>query len=193
MRVKQHPYLQDRYLFLRFCYGRKINYLMRTIPPQLLNSFASSFDDIRSDILSSILNITPLSNQTWIQSRLNIKDSGLGLGFLSEILLSAYSASLVVAYPLLQNLFPSTNLLDLFIFQPLFAILPLLDPHIPNITIYQLLEMPAITLDSLQGVLSDHLLSSTIAAFHTPNNDNVITILFSTWISSCRMNSVVLG
>jgi hypothetical protein len=184
VQVKNFPYIQDRYFLLRFCFGRKINHLMRTIPPYAISTFASAFDDIRKDLLSSIVNnVTPISDQTWMQCRINIKDSGLGLEFLTEILPFAYSASMIVTYPLLQRLFPSTNLFQLPAFQPLFAILPLLDVYIPNITIQQLLDMPFIVLDSLQGVLSTHLLRPTIEAFHHPNRDD---ILFSTWISSCR-------
>ena len=173
----------DTFFFDSVLVGKN-NFLMRTIPPYAISTFASAFDDIRKDLLSSIVNnVTPISDQTWMQCRINIKDSGLGLEFLTEILPFAYSASMIVTYPLLQRLFPSTNLFQLPAFQPLFAILPLLDVYIPNITIQQLLDMPFIVLDSLQGVLSTHLLRPTIEAFHHPNRDD---ILFSTWISSCR-------
>ena len=58
-----------------------------------------------------------------------------------------------------------------------------MDPHIPNIAIDQLLHFPTLNQDSLQSLLTDHLLKSSIDAFHRPNEDN---LLFSTWISSCR-------
>jgi hypothetical protein len=92
---------------------------------------------------------------------------------------------MIVRYPLLQRLFPSTNLFQLPAFQPLFAILPLLDVYILNIIIRQLLDMPSIVLDSLQGVLSTYLLRPTIEALHHPNRDY---LLFSALISSCRNN-----
>jgi hypothetical protein len=44
--------------------------------------------------------------------------------------------------------------------------------------------MPAITHDSLQGVLTDHLLRTIIDTLqHQPNVDD---IQFSTWLSSCQ-------
>jgi hypothetical protein len=43
--------------------------------------------------------------------------------------------------------------------------------------------MPTITHESLQGVLTDHLLRTTVDTLHRPNIDD---IQFSTWISSCR-------
>ena len=181
--LKQYNYIQDRYLLLRFCFSRKLTYLMRTTPPHLLHPFAISFDTMRREILCSVVNLPSVSDQTWFQSRLNVKDSGLGLGFLSEILLSAYSASIIVTSPLLQQLFPSSNILELPISSPLFSILPLLDPHIPDITVEQLLHFPTLNQDSLQSVLTEHLLKSSIDAFHRPNEEN---ILFSSWISSCR-------
>jgi hypothetical protein len=182
-KVKAYPYLQDRYLFLRFCFGRKINYLMRTIPSKLLSRFVSSFDEIRKDIFSSIVNIPTILHKTWVQCRVNIKDSGLGLGFLTEIIPAAYTASMIISLPMLQGMFSSIDLLSTPILQPLYDILPLLEPHIPNVTVQQLLDMPAITHESLQGVLTDHLLKTTIDTLHQPNIDD---IQFSTWISSCR-------
>jgi hypothetical protein len=181
--LKKCNYIQDKYLLLRFCFSRKLTYLMRTTPPHLLHQLTTSFDSMRKEILCSILNLPSLSDQTWFQSRLNVKDSGLGLGFLSEILFSAYSASLIVAFPLLQQLFPSSDILKLPISSPLFGILPLLDPHIPNITIDQLLQFPTLNQDSLQSILTEHILKSSTDAFHCPDEGN---ILFSSWISSCR-------
>ena len=47
--------IQQRYLFLRWCYGSKINHILRTTYPSLTQDLATSFDNSKKKVLCSLL------------------------------------------------------------------------------------------------------------------------------------------
>jgi len=61
----EYPDLQQRFHLLRWCFSEKINYLLRTIPPELTEELASNFNLIKKRIICSIL------DQLQMQSNLN--------------------------------------------------------------------------------------------------------------------------
>ncbi len=104
-------------LLFRYCFVTKINFLQRTIEPSLLKDFISSFEQIKIQFLStSILQIdqSELSESAILQSKLHIKDGGLGLFNSSDITDAAYSASFICCLEEVSKLFPqvTSNLND---------------------------------------------------------------------------------
>jgi len=90
--IKAFPDPQVQNLMLRWCYAQKVNYLQRSIPPDLLIEFLDGFNALKRDILDSILQ-TKIDDSTWMQSCLAISDGGLGLQIVQNVSHAAYIAS----------------------------------------------------------------------------------------------------
>jgi len=78
----EHRNIQERYIFLRYCFSQKINHLLRTTDLSLTEAFSEEFDFLQKIILCSLLgqyNPQSLPEWAWNQSCLPTKDGGLGL------------------------------------------------------------------------------------------------------------------
>ena len=90
--------LQQRYIFSRYCFGQKINHILRTTDLRLTEDFARKFDMIKKKILCSLIrqyDSDSLPESTWIQSALPTSTGGLGLDDSSRIRFSAFLGSVV--------------------------------------------------------------------------------------------------
>jgi len=94
----EYPDLQERFHLFRWCFSEKINYLLRTIPPELTEELASNFNLIKKRIICSIIDqFTPetLPEWLWVQCRLSINDGGLGLKDSVSVAYSAFAGSFI--------------------------------------------------------------------------------------------------
>ena len=110
----EYPDLQQRFHLLRWCFSEKINYLLRTIPPELTEELASNFNLIKKRIICSILDqFTPetLPEWLWVQCSLSVNDGGLGLKDSVSVAYSAFAGSFIDCLPTCEEVCP--NLLEL--------------------------------------------------------------------------------
>jgi len=73
---------QQCLLFLRYCLGEKINHILRTTYPYLVEELAGRFDAAKKKVLCFILdqfNADNLPASVWTQACFTINDGGLGL------------------------------------------------------------------------------------------------------------------
>jgi hypothetical protein len=86
---------QIRNLTLRFSFSTKIIYLLRTIPPDVIEPFVVGFENLEKKILCSLLDIEPndLTDFSWRLSKISIKQGGLGLGDKLKMRFSAFHTS----------------------------------------------------------------------------------------------------
>ena len=68
----------------------KINHLLRTCPPDLLQDALVNFDDQFQSVVAEILRVPCLSDDQWDQASLPVKLSGLGVNQTKVIASSAY-------------------------------------------------------------------------------------------------------
>ena len=104
--IKNFPDTQVQNLMLRWCFAQKVNYLQRSIPPELLTEFIGAFDNQKRDILDSILH-SKSDDTTWLLSCLNICDAGLGLQLVKNVSPAAYVASVFECSSTLKNICPT--------------------------------------------------------------------------------------
>ena len=110
----EYPDLQERFHLFRWCFSEKINYLLRTIPPELTEELASNFNLIKKRIICSIIDqFTPetLPEWLWVQCRLSINDGGLGLKDSVSVAYSAFVGSFIDCLPTCEEV--CLNLLEL--------------------------------------------------------------------------------
>jgi len=104
------PDPQIRNLMFRWCFTQKINYLQRTISPDILADFVSQFELQKKDILCSLLKHKytrdSLPDDIWQRARLHINDGGLGYRFAEDVTWSAYAASVFECSSLLDKIYP---------------------------------------------------------------------------------------
>lgn len=87
-----------RYIFTRYCFGQKINHILRTTDLHLTEDFALKFDRIKKKILCSLLgqfDPNSIPDWTWIQSCIPSTCGGLGLDESSTIRFAAFLGSVV--------------------------------------------------------------------------------------------------
>ena len=73
---------QQCYIFLRFCFGEKINHILRTTYPHLVEELARRFDHAKKKVLCFILDQFDAENipdWLWSQACFTINDGGLSL------------------------------------------------------------------------------------------------------------------
>ncbi len=90
--------LQQRYIFSRYCFGQKINHILRTTDLRLTEDFGRKFDIIKKKLLCSLIgqfNSDSIPESTWIQSSLPTSTGGLGLDDSSRIRFAAFLGSVV--------------------------------------------------------------------------------------------------
>ena len=71
---------QVEFALFRGCLAyNKINHLLRTCPPDLLQDALVKFDDQFQSVVAEILRVPCLSDDQWDQASLPVKLSGLGV------------------------------------------------------------------------------------------------------------------
>ena len=71
----------------------KINHLLRTCPPDLLQEALVQFDDHFHNLVAEILRVPCLTEEQWDQASLPVKFAGLGVNQTKVIAASAYVGS----------------------------------------------------------------------------------------------------
>jgi len=69
------PNKQIIHQLLRQSFSCMVNHLQRTIPFELLSSFIKNYDDLKREILQSIVG-SEISSSTWTQACFDLKDGG---------------------------------------------------------------------------------------------------------------------
>ena len=82
----------------------KINHLLRTCPPDLLQDAFVKFDDQFQSVVAEILHVPCLSDDQWDQASLPVKLSGLGVNQTKVIASSAYIGSCALTKDLVAAL-----------------------------------------------------------------------------------------
>ena len=82
----------------------KINHLLRTCPPDLLQDALEKFDDHFQNIVAEILRVPCLSEDQWEQASLPIRFAGLGVNKTQVIAGSAYVGSCALTKNLVAEL-----------------------------------------------------------------------------------------
>jgi hypothetical protein len=78
-RISSFSDLQTSWIFFTKVLKAKINHLLRTVPPEDTEDFATKFDNIIEETLLNIIGVSSLSEAQWSQAYLTIGDGGLGL------------------------------------------------------------------------------------------------------------------
>ena len=100
---------QQCYIFLRFCFGEKINHILRTTYPHLVEELARRFDHAKKKVLCFILDQFDAENipdWLWSQACFTINDGGLGLKDSIRTSHAAFIASVTDCYPQLEKICP---------------------------------------------------------------------------------------
>ena len=95
--------IQQRYLFLRWCYGSKINHILRTTYPSLPQDLATSFDNSKKKVLCSLLQqfeIDTLLSWLWTQACFTIDE---GVLLLKDSTRTSYAAFLASATDCIES------------------------------------------------------------------------------------------
>ena len=82
----------------------KINHLLRTCPPNLLQECLEKFDDHFHDMLTEILRVPCLSEDTWEHASLPTRLSGLGVTQTKSVAGAAYIGSCILTLELVGDL-----------------------------------------------------------------------------------------
>ena len=82
----------------------KINHLLRTCPPDLLEEALDLFDEHFQSILATILRVPCLAEDQWEQASLPVKFAGLGVNQTKVIAGPAYAGSCVLTQGLVAAL-----------------------------------------------------------------------------------------
>jgi hypothetical protein len=101
--------VQNRNLLLRWCYGEKISYILRTTSPRLTIEFAKQFNVLKHQVLQSMLNqfsINEIPRSIITQASFNLKDGGLGLKDSVIIAHVAFTASMIDCSEEISQLHP---------------------------------------------------------------------------------------
>jgi len=91
-------------LFRGYLSFNKINHLLRTCPPDLLEEALGQFDEHFHSILATILRIPCLTEDQWEQASLPIKFAGLGVNQTKVVAGAAYVGSCVLTRDLVAAL-----------------------------------------------------------------------------------------
>jgi len=96
---------QVEFALFRGCLSyNKINHLLRTCPPDLLEEALARFDEHFQNIVAEILRVPCLSEDQWDQASLPVKFSGLGVNQTKVIAGSAYIGSCTLTRALVAAL-----------------------------------------------------------------------------------------
>ncbi|MCP4178819.1 MAG: hypothetical protein GY756_13730, partial [bacterium] len=105
--------VQARYMLLKWCFRPKIHYWLRTVKTKLLKGFITAFDDMKRDIMVSIINngkftsLADMSSRTWSQCKMSINDGGMGMEDLKRVIYAANIASLMSSLEEYETICPN--------------------------------------------------------------------------------------
>ena len=160
-------------LFLR-CFNYKSTYLMRTIPPKLLEGYIKGFRSVQRTIIQQIMQVEEIDSKTWTRMKLPINQSGLGLGFLEESSNAAYVSSLIgvqdsvaSAYPILKD----DNINQIPMIAAMKEAITTMNSKIPNLSWTNVWGLLAEGNKTLQGSITDKLIKGKMEEFLESIND----------------------
>jgi hypothetical protein len=107
--AKEDP--QTAFLLLHHCFSKKVNHLLRTLPPSVSQThIIAPFNDCLKTVVLSIFNEGSLDAITWKQISLRVDSGGLGVAIDNQTSYAAFAASFLSAvnaaseiYPLLRS------------------------------------------------------------------------------------------
>ena len=94
----KHRNSQEKYIFLKYCFDKKINHILRTTPFDQTEAFCKRFDGLKKIVLCSLLtqyDVDSLPTWVWTQSCLATTCTGLGLTDSDSTRYTAYLGSVV--------------------------------------------------------------------------------------------------
>jgi hypothetical protein len=103
---------QNKFLLLYYCYVPLIDHYLKTTSPSLTVNFCQTFENLKKSILLSCLNHNAIDNNRWIQARLPINKSGLGMRFSQTVRETSFVASVILSYATMKKFIPEINYLE---------------------------------------------------------------------------------
>ena len=103
--IVDFPDIQCRHLFFHHILKNKINYILRTTPPEFTNASFGEFESIMKKTLKSIIDTT-VTTVAWKRAQLPISKGGFGLYLQPELPSIAYTASAFACIRDLADTFP---------------------------------------------------------------------------------------
>jgi len=96
-KLMQYPDLQGRWLLFSKCFVYKPYHIFRTIPPELTLELALRFEQMKREVLASVMLINPedVSEQLYSICNLSLANGGLGLHNVIEVRFAAFISSVV--------------------------------------------------------------------------------------------------
>ena len=103
--AKEEP--QIAFLLLHHCFSKKVNHLLRTLPPDVSEAhIIAPFNDVLKRVVLAILNSNELEPITWQQINLRIDSGGLGIGIDARTSYAAFAASFLSAVKAASEIYP---------------------------------------------------------------------------------------
>ena len=102
--------IQQKYIFLRYCFDQKITHIMRTTDIQFTQSFCEKFDALKKAIFCSIIgqfDQNTLPADVWTQACLSTSNTGFGITDSTRARYAAYVASLFDCMETLEKIAPN--------------------------------------------------------------------------------------
>jgi len=102
--------IQQKYVFLRYCFDQKITHILRTTEVQFTESFCEKFDTLKKAIFCSIIgqfdqNTLPVD--VWVQACLSTSNTGFGITDSKRARYAAYVASIFDCMETLEKIAPN--------------------------------------------------------------------------------------
>ena len=101
--------IQQKYIFLRYCFDQKITHIMRTTDVQFTESFCEKFDTLKKAIFCSIIgqfDQNTLPADVWTQACLSTSNTGFGITDSTRARYAAYVASIFDCMETLEKIAP---------------------------------------------------------------------------------------
>ena len=98
---------QIGFLLLHHCFSKKVNHLLRTLPPAVSQEqIIVPFNDVLKRVVLAIFNTSGLDSITWQQINLRIDSGGLGIGIDASTSYAAFAASFLSAVKTASEIYP---------------------------------------------------------------------------------------
>lgn len=103
--AKEEP--QTAFLLLHSCFSKKVNHLLRTLPPNVTQAhIIDPFNDSLEKVVLAIFNESSLDAITWQQVALRVDSGGLGIAIDIKTSYAAYAASFLSAVQAASEIYP---------------------------------------------------------------------------------------
>jgi hypothetical protein len=170
------PHLQSRALILRMSFSLKINHLLRSTYPSLVNNLTSEFELLKLRVLSSIVPSAgaPDNMRDWFKTQVafRVTEGGLGLGNTEETYVASYAASIAECFRFVNKTIPSFSLraCDTRQYEEVqhcLRVISAWDPEQPLLTCEDLLNIVASKKSgqTVQGILTDSFHKHSVGQF----------------------------